>query len=126
MYEYWNKLHFVLRNSPDENIVFIDEDFLDAHLALIEQHLTKTVILKNSPFSKALVVLLSDWENWLLNGRKMLSGFLAAQRKFIEVRAIFRMDEINKLLPIESTEYDSIENIWKSVVKKILDHPRVS
>lgn len=30
------------------------------------------------------------------------------------------MDEINKILPIESTEYESIENIWKSVIKKIL------
>lgn len=36
------------------------------------------------------------------------------------------MDEINKILPIESTEYDSIENIWKSVIKKILEQPKVT
>lgn len=36
------------------------------------------------------------------------------------------MDEISKLLPIESTEYDSIENIWKSVIKKILEQPKVT
>ena len=96
-------MQFSLKHSTDEHLVFVDEEFLDTHLALIDQHLTKTVILKNSPFSKALVALLSDWENWLVNGRKILEGFLSAQRKFLEVRAIFRMDEINKLLPIEST-----------------------
>lgn len=36
------------------------------------------------------------------------------------------MEEVAKLLPIESTEYDSIENIWKSVVKKILEQPRLT
>ena len=86
----------------------------------MEYQITKTVILKNSPFSKALVTLLTEWENWLINAKKILSGFRSSQEKFKIVRSIFKMDEISKLLPIESTEFDSIENIWKSVIKKIL------
>ena len=92
MHDYWNKLQFKLKHSHDEQLLFIEEEFLDYHIALLDQHLTKTVILKNSPFSKALVVLLSDWENWLINGKKVLAGFRNAQRKFTEVRSIFKMD----------------------------------
>lgn len=64
--------------------------------------------------------MLGEWESWLVNGRKILVGFRASQEKFMVVRSIFKMEEIGKILPIESTEYDSIENIWKSVIKKIL------
>lgn len=52
--------------------------------------------------------MLLEWENWLLHGKKILVGFRSSQEKFKVVRSMFKMDEINKLLPIESTEYDSI------------------
>ena len=64
--------------------------------------------------------MLGEWESWLVNERKILVGFRASQEKCMVVRSIFKMEEIGKILPIESTEYDSIENIWKSVIKKIL------
>lgn len=100
MHDYWNSLTFELYHISDENIIFIDQEFLDQQIQLIDQHLTKTVILKNSPFSKALVTMLAEWENWLVNGKKILIGFRSSQDKFMIVRNIFKMDEINKLLPI--------------------------
>lgn len=126
MFEYWSKLLFALYHASDENIIFISQPFLDQQIEAIEHHLTKTLILKNSPFSKALVQMLTDWETWLINGRKILTAFRTSQSKFMTVRSIFKMEEINKILPIESTEYDSIENIWKSVIKKILEQPKVT
>lgn len=100
MHDYWNKLSFALYHINDENIIFIDKEFLDQQIQLIDHHLTKTVILKNSPFSKALVTMLTEWENWLINGKKILISFRSSQEKFMVVRNIFKMDEINKLLPI--------------------------
>ncbi len=100
MQDYWNKLSFELDHLPDENIIFIPSEFLDQQVQLIEHHLTKTVLLKNSPFSKALGTMLTEWENWLLHGKKILVGFRASQEKFRLVRSMFKMDEINKLLPI--------------------------
>ncbi len=126
MFEYWNRLNFCLNYASDENIIFIDQDFLDEQIEVVEYQITKTVILKNSPFSKALVTLLNEWENWLINGQKILSGFRSSQEKFKIVRNIFKMDEISKLLPLESTEFDSIQNIWKSVIKKILQQPKIT
>lgn len=108
MYDYWAKLTFSLYHLNDENIIFIRQDFLNEQIEIIEHHLTKTIILKNSPFSKALVQMLTEWETWLTNGRKILSGFQCSQEKFLQIRAIFKMEEVSKLLPIESTEYDSI------------------
>ena len=31
-----------------------------------------------------------------------------------------------KVLPIEATEYDSLENIWKSIMKKVMEQPKVT
>lgn len=100
MFDYWSRLNFSLFHANDENIIFINQNFLDEQIEVIEHHLTKTVILKNSPFSKALVQMLSEWEGWLINGRKILTGFRASQEKFTVVRSIFKMDEISKILPI--------------------------
>lgn len=61
MFDYWSKLNFSLYHANDENIIFINQGFLDEQIEVIEHHLTKTVILKNSPFSKALVQMLSEW-----------------------------------------------------------------
>ncbi len=50
---------------------------------MIEHHLIKTILMKNSPFSKALVQMLTEWEAWLLNGKKILYSFRSSQQKFL-------------------------------------------
>lgn len=39
----------------------------------------RTLLIKNSPFSKALNQMLTDWENYLLNVKIILVGFKNAQ-----------------------------------------------
>lgn len=42
-------------------MIFIKEDFLNKHIAVVEDHLIRTILIKNSPFSKALIQMLTDW-----------------------------------------------------------------
>ena len=63
----------------------------------------RTILIKNSPFSKALVQMLTDWENYLVSARNILVSFKNAQEKFTFVKDIFKIEEISKHLPLETT-----------------------
>lgn len=79
MYDYWAKLSFVLDPAPDGGLLFVAPTFLEQQLEVADHHLTKTLILKNSPFSKALGQVLGEWEGWLVQAKKVLNGFKLAQ-----------------------------------------------
>ena len=81
-------------------MIFIKDDFLNRQIAMAEDHLMRTVLIKNSPFSKALVQMLTDWENNLASTIKVLLAFKNTQIKFSAIKDIFKNDEISKHLPI--------------------------
>jgi hypothetical protein len=59
----------------------------------------RTVLIKNSPFSKALVQMLTDWENYLASAKNILVSFKNAQLKFTLIKDVLKIDEISKHLP---------------------------
>jgi len=81
-------------------MVFLQDDFLNLQIACVEDHLMRTLLIKNSPFSKALNQMLTDWENYLLNAKSILVGFKNAQSGFLAIKDIFKIDDISKYLPI--------------------------
>ena len=76
------------------------EEFLKTQIATIEDHLIRTIILKNSPFSKALIHMLAEWENYLIIAKNILNNLLSAQTKFSQIKYLFKLDEFSKNLPI--------------------------
>lgn len=60
MYRYWFGLNSEII-SYDDGIIFIKQDFLDNQINTIENHLIRTILIKNSPHSKALVQMLFEW-----------------------------------------------------------------
>jgi hypothetical protein len=42
-------------------MIFLQDDFLNKQIAAVEDHLMRTILIKNSPFSKALIQMLTDW-----------------------------------------------------------------
>lgn len=101
MSTYWLSLNCEVRlDSVDEQLVFLKDDFLNLQFSMVEDHLMRTLLLKNSPFSKALSQMLTDWENYLLTAKSILLGFKYAQEGFLAIKDIFKIDDINKYLPI--------------------------
>ena len=77
-------------------------------------------------YSKALYQQLQDLESWLSTCRKNLQNFKTIQEELKILRPIFSYDQIGKQLPVEVSEFESIDNSWKNLMKKVWEHTKLA
>lgn len=95
-------------------------------MATLEEHSSKLSVMKNYLYSKALYQQLQDWESWLSTCRKNLQNFKTIQEELKILRPIFSYDQIGKQLPVEVSEFESIDNSWKNLMKKVWEHTKLA
>lgn len=55
----------------------------------------------------------------------MLEEWLTCQRSWLYLEPIFSSDDINRQLPMEGKNYQTVECTWKKVMKAVYDNRQV-
>jgi dynein heavy chain len=55
----------------------------------------------------------------------VLDEWLNCQRAWLYLEPIFSSDDINRQLPVESKRYQTMERIWRKVMKNAKENPQV-
>jgi hypothetical protein len=55
----------------------------------------------------------------------VLDEWLLCQRSWLYLEPIFSSDDINRQLPVESKRYQTMERIWRKIMKNAKENPTV-
>ncbi|VDI54361.1 Hypothetical predicted protein, partial [Mytilus galloprovincialis] len=78
-----------------------------------------------SPYKKPFEDRISNWENKLKTTQDVLDEWLACQRSWLYLEPIFSSDDIQRQLPVESKRYQTMDRIWRKIMKTARDNPQV-
>ncbi|KAL3881803.1 hypothetical protein ACJMK2_028195, partial [Sinanodonta woodiana] len=109
---YKNTGTFILRSSEDTS-------------QLLDDHIVMTQSMSFSPFKKPFEERISSWENKLKTTQDVLDEWLNCQRAWLYLEPIFSSEDINRQLPVESKRYQTMERMWRKIMKTAKDNPQV-
>ncbi|CAF4566002.1 unnamed protein product [Rotaria socialis] len=92
---------------------------------MLDDHIVATQSMSFSPFKKAFEERIAAWENKLKITQEVLDEWLACQRSWLYLEPIFSSEDIIRQLPVESKRYQTMERIWRKVMKQAKDNPEV-
>ncbi|XP_064629143.1 dynein axonemal heavy chain 1-like isoform X2 [Lineus longissimus] len=92
---------------------------------LLDDHIVMTQSMSFSPFKKPFEERISTWENKLRTTQDVLDEWLLCQRSWLYLEPIFSSDDINRQLPVESKRYQTMERIWRKIMKNAKENPTV-
>ncbi|XP_074644244.1 dynein axonemal heavy chain 1-like [Tubulanus polymorphus] len=92
---------------------------------LLDDHIVMTQSMSFSPFKKPFEERISSWENKLRTTQDVLDEWLMCQRSWLYLEPIFSSEDINRQLPVESKRYQTMERIWRKIMKNAKENPVV-
>ncbi|XP_050390512.1 dynein axonemal heavy chain 1 [Patella vulgata] len=103
---------FILRSSEDTS-------------QLLDDHIVMTQSMSFSPYKKPFEERISSWESKLRTTQDVLDEWLQCQRAWLYLEPIFSSEDINRQLPVESKRYQTMERIWRKIMKTAKENPQV-
>ena len=55
----------------------------------------------------------------------VIDEWLACQRQWLYLEPIFSSEDINRQLPVESKRYQTMERMWRKILKNAKETPQV-
>ncbi|XP_060076356.1 dynein axonemal heavy chain 1-like, partial [Ylistrum balloti] len=92
---------------------------------LLDDHIVMTQSMSFSPYKKPFEDRISNWENKLKTTQDVLDEWLVCQRSWLYLEPIFSSEDINRQLPVESKRYQTMERIWRKLMKNAKENPQV-
>ena len=92
---------------------------------LLDDHIVMTQSMSFSPFKKPFEERISTWESKLRTTQDVLDEWLQCQRSWLYLEPIFSSDDINRQLPTESKRYQTMERLWRKIMKNAKENPQV-
>lgn len=92
---------------------------------LLDDHIVMTQSMSFSPYKKPFEDRISSWENKLKTTQDVLDEWITCQRSWLYLEPIFSSEDINRQLPVESKRYQTMERIWRKLMKTAKDNPQV-
>ncbi|XP_064422227.1 dynein axonemal heavy chain 1 [Latimeria chalumnae] len=103
---------FILK-SPDEASQLLDD------------HIVMTQSMSFSPFKKPFELRINNWESKLRMTQDVLEEWLQCQRSWLYLEPIFSSEDINRQLPVEGKRYQTMERIWRKIMKNANENKQV-
>uniref|UniRef100_A0A2K6RAQ5 Dynein axonemal heavy chain 1 n=1 Tax=Rhinopithecus roxellana TaxID=61622 RepID=A0A2K6RAQ5_RHIRO len=97
----------------------------DEALQLLDDHIVMTQSMSFSPYKKPFEQRINSWENKLKLTQEVLEEWLNCQRSWLYLEPIFSSEDINRQLPVESKRYQTMERIWKKIMKNAYENREV-
>ena len=92
---------------------------------LLDDHIVMAQSMSFSPYKKPFEERISTWEGKLVMTQDVMDEWLQCQRAWLYLEPIFSSEDINRQLPVESKRYQTMERIWRKVMKQAKDNPQV-
>uniref|UniRef100_A0A8C4M1C9 Dynein axonemal heavy chain 1 n=1 Tax=Equus asinus TaxID=9793 RepID=A0A8C4M1C9_EQUAS len=92
---------------------------------LLDDHIVMTQSMSFSPYKKPFEQRISSWENKLKLTQEVLEEWLNCQRSWLYLEPIFSSEDINRQLPVESKRYQTMERIWRKIMKNAYENREV-
>nr|XP_054101684.1 dynein axonemal heavy chain 1 isoform X2 [Callithrix jacchus] len=92
---------------------------------LLDDHIVMTQSMSFSPYKKPFEQRINSWENKLKLTQEVLEEWLNCQRSWLYLEPIFSSEDINRQLPVESKRYQTMERIWKKIMKHAYENREV-
>ncbi|KAK2170975.1 hypothetical protein NP493_1117g00049 [Ridgeia piscesae] len=119
----WNPVNFEILAYKETGtyILKASEDVSQ----LLDDHIVMTQSMSFSPFKKPFEERISTWESKLRTTQDVLDEWLLCQRQWLYLEPIFSSDDINRQLPVESKRYQTMERLWRKIMKDAKENPQV-
>lgn len=85
----------------------------------MDDHLIKTVNMKSSQHARIFEQSLTEWEGWLKYCYQLFDYWIKVQGMWLYLEPVFSSADIIKHLPVEQSEFETVDNSWKSVMKRV-------
>ncbi|XP_048343305.1 LOW QUALITY PROTEIN: dynein axonemal heavy chain 1 [Sphaerodactylus townsendi] len=92
---------------------------------LLDDHIVMTQSMSFSPFKKPFEERINTWENKLKMTQDVLEEWLTCQRAWLYLEPIFSSEDINRQLPVESKRYQTMERMWRKIMKNAEENREV-
>ncbi|XP_022110107.1 dynein heavy chain 1, axonemal-like isoform X1 [Acanthaster planci] len=92
---------------------------------LLDDHIVMTQSMSFSPYKKPFEERISTWEGKLRMTQDVLDEWLVCQRSWLYLEPIFSSDDINRQLPVEGKRYQTMDRMWRRIMKNAKDNPQV-
>uniref|UniRef100_H0V0D2 Dynein axonemal heavy chain 1 n=1 Tax=Cavia porcellus TaxID=10141 RepID=H0V0D2_CAVPO len=92
---------------------------------LLDDHIIMTQSMSFSPYKKPFEQRISSWETKLKLTQEVLEEWLNCQRSWLYLEPIFSSEDINRQLPVESKRYQTMERIWRKIMRNAYENREV-
>ncbi|XP_030213444.1 dynein heavy chain 1, axonemal [Gadus morhua] len=92
---------------------------------LLDDHIVMTQSMSFSPYKKAFEERISSWESKLRMTQDVMEEWVTCQNSWLYLEPIFSSDDINRQLPVEAKRYQSMERMWRKIMKSAFENRQV-
>ncbi|KAF4028545.1 Dynein heavy chain [Phytophthora infestans] len=95
----------------------------DEIVALLDDHLVKTQTMRGSPYIKSIEKDCKAWEKKLQYSQQLLDEWMACQRTWLYLEAIFSSEDIMRQMPTEARRFASVDALWRKSMEDTVAEP---
>ncbi|TYZ61102.1 hypothetical protein PybrP1_000394 [[Pythium] brassicae (nom. inval.)] len=95
----------------------------DDIVALLDDHLVKTQTMRGSPYIKSIEKDCRAWEKKLQYAQQLLDEWMACQRTWLYLEAIFSSEDIMRQMPTEARRFASVDALWRKTMEDTAADP---
>ncbi|KAL3667786.1 hypothetical protein V7S43_007337 [Phytophthora oleae] len=95
----------------------------DDIVALLDDHLVKTQTMRGSPYIKSIEKDCKAWEKKLQYSQQLLDEWMACQRTWLYLEAIFSSEDIMRQMPTEARRFASVDALWRKTMEDTVTDP---
>ncbi|XP_076648121.1 dynein heavy chain at 36C [Halictus rubicundus] len=119
----WADLAFTV-NPFKETGTFVIAGVDDIQL-LLDDHIIRTVTIKNSPNIKPFESRILTWERKMYLLQDILDQWLRVQAIWMYLEPIFSSPDIQQQMPEEGRKFSAVDKTWRDIMKTVQADPRV-
>uniref|UniRef100_K3WFJ4 Uncharacterized protein n=1 Tax=Globisporangium ultimum (strain ATCC 200006 / CBS 805.95 / DAOM BR144) TaxID=431595 RepID=K3WFJ4_GLOUD len=117
----WEKIEFQCVPYRETGTYLIRST--DDIIAMLDDHLVKTQTMRGSPYIKCIEKDCKAWEKKLQYSQQLLDEWMACQRTWLYLEAIFNSEDIMRQMPTEARRFASVDALWRKTMEDTVADP---
>ncbi|XP_015609892.1 dynein heavy chain 7, axonemal isoform X2 [Cephus cinctus] len=123
MYKDWIQVVFTVNPYKDTGTYVVAG--VDEIQLMLDDHITKSMTMKNSPYIKPFEAQIIKWENMLHLLQDILDQWLKVQGIWMYLEPIFSSPDIQQQMPEEGRRFSAVDKTWRDIMKTVQADSRV-